>query len=250
MLPQTVISNLKKVDPDRYRSALFAEKLYRDRLNVLYAFHYELAKVPELVSEPMIGAIRYQWWRDAIEEIYSGKAVRAHEISTPLSEMLRETAISRFWVDRLIEGRERDIDPRPFENIEDAREYCRQTSGVLLQIAIKLTGGDPGNASEKLGEAWGLTGLARAWGYYHQSMLSQLEFSEICDAAAKTHKEAQIELGKIPPHMMPALAYTALVPKYLRRLMRAAHEPETQLVSYTPLLKQFRLLGAVMTGRL
>jgi len=249
MLPSSVITSLKKVDPDRYRAALFAQSDQRERLNLLYAFHYELAKVPELVSEPMIGAIRYQWWRDAVDEIYSGNQVRAHEISTPLSEMLGEAEIPRFWVDRLIDGRARDIDPRPFETMEEARQYCRQTSGVLLQIAVKLMGGEPDEACEKLGEAWGLTGLARAWGYYHKSMLSQLDYAGICKLAAKTHKEAKTELGKIPAQTMPALAYTALIPKYLTRLSDSRHDPLTQLVSYTPLLKQFRLMGAVMTGR-
>jgi len=44
MLNETLIANLKAVDPDRYRSALFADKVSREKLLTLYAFHAELAK--------------------------------------------------------------------------------------------------------------------------------------------------------------------------------------------------------------
>jgi len=140
MLNPAVIDTLKKADPDRCRAAMFADEALRQKLLTLYAFHYELAKVPELVSEPMLGAIRYQWWRDCVDEIYTGKPVRRHEVATPLSEVLREAEIPRFWVDRLIDGRERDIDPRPFGTLDETKQYCQDTSGQLMQIALQLTG--------------------------------------------------------------------------------------------------------------
>ena len=73
MISAPTLEQLKSVDPDRCRASMFADKTTRERLLLLYAFHYELAKVPELVSEPLIGAIRYQWWRDALAEIYEAR---------------------------------------------------------------------------------------------------------------------------------------------------------------------------------
>jgi len=134
MLTQPVIDTLKKADPDRCRAAMFGEAATRGKLLTLYAFHYELAKVPELVSEPMLGAIRYQWWRDCVDEIYTDKPVRRHVVATPLAEVLRASDVPRFWIDRLIDGRERDIDPRPFADMDAARAYCQATSGQLMQL--------------------------------------------------------------------------------------------------------------------
>ena len=94
MLSEPTLQQLKSVDPDRLRAAVFADRDGCERLQILYAFHYELAKVPELVSEPMIGQIRYQWWRDAIAEIYEGRAVRQHEIATPLAKVLIDYDVS------------------------------------------------------------------------------------------------------------------------------------------------------------
>lgn len=249
MLSEPTLQQLKSVDPDRLRAAVFADKEARERLQLLYAFHYELAKVPELVSEPMIGQIRYQWWRDAIAEIYEARPVRQHEIATPLAKILIEQEIPRFWIDRLIDGRERDLDPRPFTNLEEAREYCRQTSGVLMQIAVKLLNAEPDDSVVAAGEAWGLTGLARAYLYYQDGMLSDLGFKDICNAAQESRNKAAQGLVSLPSTAFPAVAYTALVPKFITRLTYSKHDPTSMTVSYGPLLKQLRLMGAVMRGK-
>ena len=89
-LNEDVIARLDTVDPDRMRAARLADADVRGHLIALYAFHAELAKIPELVSEPMLGQIRYQWWRDCIGEIYAGGSVRAHEVSTPVAEMVQQ----------------------------------------------------------------------------------------------------------------------------------------------------------------
>lgn len=249
MLSEPTLQQLKSVDPDRLRAAVFADKDGCERLQILYAFHYELAKVPELVSEPMIGQIRYQWWRDAIAEIYEGRAVRQHEIATPLAKVLTDYDVPRLWLGRLIDGRERDLDPRPFSNLEEARAYCRQTSGVLMQIAVKLLGEEPDDAVLAAGEAWGLTGLARAYMYYQDGMLSSVGFLDICQAAQQSRNIAADGLKSLPSTAFPAVAYAALVPKFITRLKDTKHDPKTMSVSYSPFLKQLRLMGAVMRGR-
>lgn len=251
MLSEPILSQLKSVDPDRYRSALFADARGRDDLHLLYAFHYQLAKVPELVSEPMIGQIRYQWWRDCIDEIYSAgaKPVRAHEISTPLAEMLLRVDMPRFWVDRLIDGRAADLDPEPFQSVDVARDYAQATSGVLMQMAVKVLGAEPDAAVIRAGEAWGLTGLARAWRYYKDGILSALDYGQICSAAEAAHQEARTGLN-LPATAFPAVAYGALVPKFLVKLTQSGHDPAVDAVQYGPLSKQIRLMRAALSGKI
>ena len=238
---------LKKADPDRYRAALMSDAQGRDDLLILYAFHYELSKVPDVTSEPMLGQIRYEWWREAIDEIYTGREVRRHEISTPLAEMLLRTDVPRFWSDRLIDGRARDLDPQAFTDMDDARDYARQTSGQLMQIAVKVLGGTPDDMVLQAGEAWGLTGLARSYGYYHDRALQNLSFEDLVDAAQATYESAR---GKVKTSIFPAVAYTALVPKFLRRMSRVGFDPTAEKVIYGPLSKQFQLLIAGLSGRI
>jgi len=213
---------LKKADPDRYRAALMSERQGREDLLILYAFHYELSKVPDVTSEPMLGQIRYEWWREAIDEIYTERDVRRHEISTPLAEMLIRTQVPRFWIDRLIDGRARDLDPQPFTNIEDARDYARQTSGQLMQIAVKVLGGEPDEKILMAGEAWGLTGLARSYGYYHDRILQNLSFNLLVTATRETYDLAK---PHVRTNIFPAIAYVALIPKFLSRMERSGFDP-------------------------
>jgi len=248
MISTPTLEQLKAADPDRCRAAMFADKIVRERLLLLYAFHYELAKVPELVSEPLIGAIRYQWWRDAIDEIYVGRPVRQHEITTPLAQLIKDCDLPRFWLDKLIDVRERDLDPRPFKDMDEAKVYCRDTSGTLMQIAVKVTGLEPDTDILNAGEGWGLTGLARAFRYYQSGMLTHLPFDAICEAAILSYN-ASNGLAKIDSNVMPASVYAALIPGYISRLTHSAHNPATMSVSYPPLRKRLRLIGAVMRGK-
>lgn len=250
-----VVLTVKDKDPDRYRAALTAPNEIRAALLTLYAFHYELAKVPEFVSEPMIGAIRYQWWRDAAAEIYEDRPVRKHEVATPLTGVLTSAGVSRYWVDQLIDGRERDLDPRPFETLDAAKDYCAATSGKLMQIAVQIAA--PGirlttaqtDGVNAAGMAWGLTGLARAYRFYHKSMLSEIAFTDIVEAAGRSYADAGRALGKVDSAVMPAIAYAALVPKYLAR-MGGGFAPETDSIKYSPIAKQMRLAKAAITGRI
>ena len=251
MISTEMHARLRMVDPDRYRSAMLADAAQRDKLLVIYAFHSELAKIPELVSETMIGEIRYQWWRDVVEEIYSGGAVRSHEISTPLANLLRETNVPRFWIDRLIDARARDLDPAPFADINAAQEYAKNTSGVLAEVAAFIIDPDfDSEAAALAGAAWGMTGLARSYRWYHAGMLSRLEFADILTTAQNNYSEARSAAGRAPASVMPALAYVATVPKFLKRLSAAGFEPKTQEVSYAPPLKQIRMTWAALRGRL
>ena len=241
---------LKQADPDRYRAALMCDAQGRADLLILYAFHYELAKVPEVTSEPMLGEIRYQWWREAIDEIYGNQEVRRHEISTPLAEMIQRRDVPRFWMDRLIDGRARDLDPQPFTDLAAAQDYCRQTSGTLMQIAVKVLGGTPDEGILQAGEAWGLTGLARSYGYYHDRILQNISFDALVAASSELYAMARSNLTQSDSSAFPAIAYAALIPGFLKRLLSTGFDPLTDKASYNPLSKQVRLMSAALKGRI
>ena len=244
-----ILPRIEAADPDRLRASKLADAKGRADLAWIYAFHLELAKVPELVSEPMIGEIRYQWWREAVDEIYAGGPVRAHEITTPLSLVLSENDIPRFWVDRLIDGRNRDLDPAPFADMSAAIEYCHQTSGVLMQMAARCLCEDyDEEAILAAGQAWGLTGLARAYPYYHDRILSHLAFEKIIEAAQIAYKRAQAK--RLPAGLLPACAYTGLVPHYLKKMQGSKFLPKETIVTLSPFSKQFRQFQTVIKGNL
>src|SRR3978361_647509 len=74
-------------DKDRFLSSLFAPSEQRLFLFALYAFDIETARVRDLVSDPMAGNIRLQWWHEAMAGLRSGEA-EAHPVLTALTYTL------------------------------------------------------------------------------------------------------------------------------------------------------------------
>ena len=95
---------VRRGDPARFRAALFAPPVGREGLFALYAFNLELARVAPMVSEPMLGEIRLQWWRDSLDMIFEGGRVRRHEVVEPLSAVVRAATLPRAPFDA-------DVDP-------------------------------------------------------------------------------------------------------------------------------------------
>ena len=88
---------LKETDEDRWLSSRFEPVERRNWIVALYAFEYELARVPHVVSEEMLGRIRYQWWRETVEGIGAwiegGAPPRAHDVTAALAETVRATGL-------------------------------------------------------------------------------------------------------------------------------------------------------------
>ena len=79
---------VRRNDRDRFLTALFAPTHLREHLYTLYAFNIEISKTREVVNETMLGAIRLQWWREAIEAIYQKNPVREHAVVTALKSTI------------------------------------------------------------------------------------------------------------------------------------------------------------------
>ncbi len=76
---------VRRLDHDRYLAALFAPAEARAALLALYAFNLELARVPELVTEPLLGEVRLSWWREARAEARAGTPGR-HPVALALPD--------------------------------------------------------------------------------------------------------------------------------------------------------------------
>src|SRR5947207_3878482 len=85
-----VAALVRRHDRDRFQTALFAPARQREALFALYAFNYEIARVREAVSEPTLGHIRLQWWREVVSAAFSGEAPRHHVVAEPLTAAIRE----------------------------------------------------------------------------------------------------------------------------------------------------------------
>lgn len=153
---------LKRRDSDRYLTALFAPAARRPALFALYNFNAEIARVRDSVSEPMMGAIRLQWWRDAVAAAFEGR-----DLARPLQPKLR-AAIEIYGLPRdpfevLIAARESDLERSSVPTDEAALiEYAEASSASLLDLALVVLEEPDWEFAQPLGIAWGLIGLMRA----------------------------------------------------------------------------------------
>ncbi|NNE79665.1 MAG: squalene/phytoene synthase family protein [Silicimonas sp.] len=139
MTLQACADIVAKGDPDRFMAAMAAPVAARSVLFPLYAFNVEVARAPWVASEPMIGEMRLQWWRDVLEEISEGKNVRRHEVATPLSNVLDKGGAEA--LDKLVQRRRWDLYQEPFEDAEHFQSYLA-AGGFLMWTAARLLGAE------------------------------------------------------------------------------------------------------------
>ena len=126
---------VRRGDPDRFFSGMTAPPDQRGPLMVLYAFNLEVARAPWVTAEPLIAEMRLQWWRDVVAEIYEGRAVRRHEVATPLAQVIDTHSLPRALFDGLIEARFWDIQRDPHPDQRSFEAYIQATAGNLMRLA-------------------------------------------------------------------------------------------------------------------
>jgi NADH dehydrogenase [ubiquinone] 1 alpha subcomplex assembly factor 6 len=251
-----VAALVRRHDRDRFQTALFAPAAHREALFALYAFNYEIARVREAVSEPMLGRIRLEWWREAVAAAYREGAVRRHEVVEPLARAIRERALDRNDFERLIAAREADLDTAAPENLAALEHYAEESSAPLVALAMAALGvGDAAarEAGRHVGIAYALAGLTRAIpfaGPRGPSLLPRdLAVAEIA-AAARRHLAAARALRPRPPRAALAALLPAIVAeRALLRLERAAFDPYEASLRMPDPLQVWRLALAALRGR-
>ncbi|MGB1025588.1 MAG: squalene/phytoene synthase family protein, partial [Rhodospirillaceae bacterium] len=138
----SAMANLvRRHDPNRFQTALFAKADIREALFALYAFNVEMSRMGENLSEPLIGQMRLQWWVDLIEQMGAGTPPeRGHPIGDRIGQVMGQGVIALL---PLVEARQADLDESPFPELAAMELYADQTAGALAEQAALLLGADP-----------------------------------------------------------------------------------------------------------
>jgi phytoene synthase len=150
---------LRRHDPDRFLTVLFAPPERREVLITLYAFNHELARAREVASQALLALIRLQWWREVVE----GEA-KAHEVATPLLALIADGRLDRATLLALIEAREAEVDG-DLPTMDAWRGWLLAGAGGLAVAAGQALGVTEPAVLEGLrlrGAAYGVGGLLRS----------------------------------------------------------------------------------------
>lgn len=245
---------LRNQDRDRWVSTLFAPARSRDGLVALYAFNLEIARVRDIVSDPLPGEMRFQWWRDLLSGEARGDA-GSHPVAAALMRAVARYNLPVGALSTLIEARTFDLYEDPMPTLNDLEGYCGETSSVLIRLAtfILADGADPGGADVvgHAGVAYALTGLLRAlpfhasrgqvflpgdmmesYGVSRDDILGARDtpglralLADLRGRARHHLAETRAAIGGIAPALAPALLPVALVEPYLRQMEAKGYAP-------------------------
>ena len=96
---------VREADPDRWLSSRFvADEALRADLIALYAFEAELLAIPTRVTQPLLAEMRYTWWADQMDGVFSGEPRLGHPVLEALTAAVGRHALDRAPFDALIEA--------------------------------------------------------------------------------------------------------------------------------------------------
>jgi phytoene synthase len=210
-----LLAEARRVDPDRYLCALFAPASRREPLLALAVLGQELARVPHTVTQPMAGLIRYQWWRDAIDEAAAGRP-RAQPVVEGLAVGLRPGWLRVDVLQALVDAHEAQLEAGGPAGPEVRQEA---TSGALQELVIGSLGpatADQQAAARRIGTAMGLV-----------EVVAQGEDRSLLDRAGELLSEARRLAPRPPRQLLSAFLPARLAAARARRLQdgRAGARP-------------------------
>jgi phytoene synthase len=255
-------------DPDRYLATLFSPNAARPQLLALIAFNVELARIGEQVSEPELGEIRLQWWREALHK--EAGRVTGNPVADAMARAFDRDRHLGAPIARLIDARSFDIAVKIMPDWSALEAYLHDTAGAMFAAAAAMLGAQNERiepVAKAAGLAYGLTGLMRALpvhaahrrvdlpadmlhrhGASPEQILAREPSAGLKDLLAELRFQARAALASalrhlraLDPNARTAFLPLALVEPYLRALERGQQHALRQVAGINPLYRLWRL---------
>jgi phytoene synthase len=274
-----VVAVARAGEPDRYLAALLAPPPQRGALLALAAFAAELARIPRLVvREPLMGEVRLQWWRDALELAEGQRA--GHRVADAVRVAARNYELPPALLDGLIDARGLELRGDSFADDQVLHDFLWKTEGALFALACRViglaAGRDVDSACTASAQAYGiarlLLGLPRSLvlgriplpraqiaaagltaeellagtAEFETTRLLTLYHAQIRGSFASAHRFA----AQLPRRQRVAFLPLALVGPYVRALERQGSAALREEVRVAPLTRVRRIAAAHLFGRL
>ncbi|KAM4688563.1 NADH dehydrogenase (ubiquinone) complex I, assembly factor 6 [Discoglossus pictus] len=240
---------VRKRDYEGFLCTLLLPPASQPAAFALRAFNVELSQVKDSVSQRNLGLIRMQFWRDAVQEIYTDNPPH-HPVALELAKAARKHKLTKRWLTRIIDEREKNLDDRAYRNLQELESYSENTQSSLLYLTLEsldVKDVHADHAASHIGKAQGIITCLRAVPYHSSRrqvflpidicMLhgaSQEDFIRgsqernvkdvIFDIASQAHvhlEHARSFRGKVQGKAYAAFSITVAIDSYLKKLRKA-----------------------------
>ena len=123
----------------RYASTLFLPAEQRRGILAIYAFNVEISRVREVVSQPLPGEMRLQWWTDMLAGAGHG-GVEGNPVAAELKLAIHHWQLPLDRLSRLIEEHQFDLYNDPMPTMAALEGYVNDTSSALFSLGAAVTG--------------------------------------------------------------------------------------------------------------
>ncbi len=236
--PESIQSTAKTGEPDRYLAALLAKPPERDSLIALAAFGSEIARIPARVNDPLLRAIRLQWWRDTLLTAADAGIQSGHPVADAVASTIRLHHLPLHLFEELIDAW--DGDPGATVSISEVPTGNPEliTSSVLFQLSAIICGAQPSTTLSTLTDD---AGLAYA---ISTLLLRGVQHGNCTDleTTCLTHLNAARQLvQELPRIQRLAFLPLALVQPYLRLAQSNTKTRDKYHADISPLSRIWRI---------
>ncbi|KAI9827775.1 MAG: hypothetical protein M1832_004264 [Thelocarpon impressellum] len=164
---------LQKYDAPSYTLQPFVPRPAQTAHLCIRAFNVTLSRVADSVSNPAVGALRMQYWRDAIARTFDGDPPK-EPVAVLLAHVLAELrqrrpsssspGLNKAWFMRVIDARARRLHNAPYVDLAALEAYAEQTYSSLLYLtlaALPLHSLTADHLASHVGKAAGITAVLR-----------------------------------------------------------------------------------------
>ncbi|KAF2981869.1 hypothetical protein EK904_011823 [Melospiza melodia maxima] len=96
-------------------------------------------QIKDSITQKTTGLMRMQFWRDAVEDIYSDNPPH-QPVATELWRAVKKHNLTKMWFMKIIDEREKNLDDRPYRNIQELETYAENTQSALLYLTLETLG--------------------------------------------------------------------------------------------------------------
>ena len=162
----------RKFDSPSYTLQTFIPPSARDAYVSIRALNIELARIPDLVSNPTVGALRMQFWRDNLNRTFADAppkepvAILLHYALASLQSRYPGISINvmKGWFMKVINAREQYMDNRPYTSMDALETYAENTYSTLMYLtlaALPVQSMVADHVASHIGKAMGIAAVLR-----------------------------------------------------------------------------------------
>ncbi|KAB8360706.1 hypothetical protein FH972_024442 [Carpinus fangiana] len=162
---------LRRFDAPAHTLQTFIPPSARDAYLALRAFNIDVARVADVTSNAAVGAMRMQFWRDAVDSALSFTP-RKEPVVVLLSAAAAQLSVdtdgtnrlSKSWLHRIVTTREKYLHNAPYPDMAALESYAENTYSTLMYLtlaAVPVQSVAADHLASHIGKAQGIAAVLR-----------------------------------------------------------------------------------------